>query len=79
MKEIFYKGYLITVTPDQLADNHKWTTHVVISRDRGHSVTMKPFHASNIFDTKEQAIEHSLNFGIQIVDGQYKNCSLDDV
>jgi hypothetical protein len=40
---------------------------------------MKPFSASNTFKTKEEAIAHCYNFGKEIIDGKYENCTLDDL
>lgn len=74
--EIFYKGYLITALPQRLVDSNKWTTYVGIMKDYRSHVTEKGFSAANQWDTEEEAIENSINYGKQIVDGMHPDMQL---
>lgn len=69
MSEIQYKGYTINANPEQLTETNRWTVNISIEKHHGGRVTDKPFSASNTFTSKEEAIEHCLNFGKQIIDG----------
>lgn len=61
---IQYENFELTAHPIPLASG-KWTTEVRIRRNE----VVKPFTASNEFDTEDEAILRSLNFGRQIIDG----------
>ena len=69
MSQIQYKGYTINANPEQLTETNRWTVNISIEKHHGDRVTDKPFSASNTFASKEEAIEHCLNFGKQIIDG----------
>ena len=60
-----YENFELTARPIPLASG-KWTTEVRIRRN----AVVKPFTASNEFDTEDEAILRSLNFGRQIIDGK---------
>lgn len=79
MNEIQYKGYAIRPHPEQLVKNGKWTVNISVAKHRSDSVSNRRFSASNTFPTKEEATAHCFSFGKQIVDGQIKNCSVDDL
>jgi len=79
MSELQYKGYVIIAHPEQLVENNEWTVEILIEKTRGGSVSDKPFSESNTFQSKEKATERCFNFGKQIIDGQVKNCSVDDL
>lgn len=75
MDRVQYKGYVIEAAPHQLADDNRWTVNVNIERHDDKGVDVRPFSASNTFETREEAIQHCLNFGRQIVDGQVSGCT----
>jgi len=72
-----YKGFVIEAAPDRLIDG-RWSTKVIIWKLRGDSITQKPFSANNIWNSEIDAINHSFNFGKQIVDGK-ADVSIDDL
>ena len=76
MTKMNYRGLVINPRPYQLADTGRWVVNVVIEHHRGHAVDEKPFNASNTFETKDEAVEHCVRFGQQIVDGRYPELSL---
>lgn len=79
MNSIEYKGYEIEAVPVQLAESGEWTININIFLHRGSKTTKKNFSAGNTFRTKDEAIQHSFQFGKQIIDGQSDNCSVDDL
>lgn len=76
MEEIYYKGYLIRPTPHQLRDTGKWTTDLYISRHTDRDVKEKHFVAANTFYTKEEAIQHCVDFGRQIINGEHEHSTV---
>ena len=79
MKEIYYNGYTIIANPEQLIEKNQWTVNIAIQKHHGDRTTDKLFSASNTFTTKEEAIDHCLNFGKKIIDGDVKNCTVHDL
>jgi hypothetical protein len=76
-----YKGYRIYPKPARakLGATLKWTTRVEIFRDRGHSIAVKRFRASNLFPTQKTAWDACIQFGKQIIDGEIPRCSVDEI
>ena len=79
MEKIPYKGYMIHPTPLQLATSGEWTIDLCISKHRDGSVTEKKFDARNTFKTKKEAVQHCINFGMQIIDGKSEKCTVVDL
>ena len=79
MKKLHYKGFEIEATPYQLAETGLWTTHFYIWKHRGNCSTNKEFNAANPFGDREEAIKNCLNFGKQIINGQYEGYSVEDL
>lgn len=79
MEKLIYKGYEINAAPYQLAENNRWTINIHIWKKRGYEAVERPFSAGNTYETKEEAIQHCLNYGKQIIDGQVEGCSVDDL
>ncbi len=74
-----YKGYLIQAAPYQLADSGEWTINISIWHDTGSAVNIRNFSAANTFKTKEEAVQHCINFGRQIIDGKSEDCTVTDL
>ncbi len=70
-----YKGYIIEAHPHQLADGGRWSLDVTIERHEADQVTERPFSAANLFDIEEEAVQHCINFGRQIIDGHVPGCT----
>lgn len=79
MEEISYKGYLIHPAPYQLRDTGKWTIKLYISRRISRDIKEKAFSAANTFDTKEEAIQHCINLGRQIINGEHEHCTVSGI
>lgn len=74
-----YKGFIICPQPQKLAKTKEWTTRIFIEKYRNGKVTVRPFFAGNTFKSKEEAIQHCINFGMHIVDGTLDGCSVNDL
>jgi hypothetical protein len=79
MSAIPYKGYLIHPAPLKLIDSEEWTIEICISKHRSDSVTERKYSAGNIFKTREEAIQHCINFGKKIIDGDSEHCTVTDL
>ena len=78
MKSINYKGYQIDARSFHLA-NGRWDMNVFIRKYRPDRVDERQFFAHDTFTTADEAIQHCLNFGMQIIDGNVANCSVEDL
>lgn len=79
MKKLHYKGFEIEATPYQLADTGLWTTHIYIWKHKGQGSTNKEFSSANPFRDREEAIKNCLNYGKQIINGQFEGRSVEDL
>jgi len=75
MNRVAYKGYIIDAEPSQLADGSRWTINITIERHDGGSVIARSFNAANAFETKDETVQHCINFGYQIIDGKIAGCT----
>jgi hypothetical protein len=69
-----YQGYVIEAHPFQLADDGRWSTDLNIERHDGEGVSVAPYSGALTFATKDEAIQHCLGLGAQIIDGAYPGC-----
>ena len=76
MTSVPYKDYVLFAVPYP-RPNKRWSTDVCIMRDVGDKMRTKTFHASNLWNSKEQADAHSIIYGEQIVDGEAKGIRLE--
>lgn len=79
MKKLHYKGFEIEATPYQLADTGLWTTHIYIWKHQGQGSTNKEFSSANPFRDREEAIKNCLNYGKQIINGQFEGRLVEDL
>ncbi len=79
MNEVWYKGYKIMPATLQLVESGEWTIALYIGRDKGNEWVEQNFSAANTYKTREEAISHCINFGKQIIDGQSKTCTVDNL
>jgi len=75
MEALHYKGYQIQAIPYRISDSSPWRMKTSISRPTtGEALSARSFYARNSFNTREEALQHCLIFGMQIVDGEYPDC-----
>lgn len=76
---VTYKTFEIKPTPMQLIETKEWSTSVMIIKHKDDSIVTRPFSAGNTFKIEPEAIEHSINFGKQIINGKYQDLSVSDM
>jgi hypothetical protein len=75
MEAIHYKGFQIRAIPYRTSDSSAWRMKTSISRHMEEFRLAKSFYARNSFNTRDEALQHCLIFGMEIVDGEYPDCS----
>lgn len=78
MSTMIYKGFEVEAVPSQLRSG-EWTVKIHLSVERDGSTLSRTCDALETFTTREEAIRHCFGFGKQVIDGQVKEFSLDDV
>ena len=73
-----YKGFLIHAAPYEIRDSGEWAVNVHIMREAGHYFKKRQFTARNTFRSEAEALEHCLDFAMQIIDGGVEGCSVED-
>lgn len=75
----FYKGYEIRPTPEFLTESEEWSSNLHILIHKENEVVDRQFSAADTYKSKEEAIEHCINFGRQIIDGNVNGCTVTDL
>ncbi len=78
---INYKDFELSSAPYQLAESDGWELRVVITKhhdSRGETLT-KSFTGKNTFKSKEEAEAHAIEFGKQIIDGNFPEFTIEDL
>ena len=75
----FYKSFEIEPEPLRDPNTQQWSISVIIYKHKGHSVINRQFTGKNTFKTEKEAIDHSIDFGKQIIDGKYHDFSVSDM
>jgi len=70
-----YKGFGITARTFQIRGSGRWTLDILISRHQG----LRSFTGQSTYDTEAHAIAGCREFGQRIIDGQVRDCSVDDL
>jgi len=78
MDEITYKGFTIRAKPFHLKGD-KWSTYFVIHVERPEKMPRREFSAPETFLTREEAVVHCLQFGMDIIDGKAEGCTVEDL
>ncbi len=76
MERIDYKGYVIQAAPYRLAESKHWTVNLYIEK-HDHRVKVRKFLAEISYPERYQAVDHCVNLGRQIIDGEAEGFSLD--
>lgn len=70
-----YKGYEIVPAPEQL-ESGEWTIRVYIILDRRDETVRTFYTANGTADSEKEAIKRSIEFGKQIIDGNFPEFTL---
>ncbi len=76
MDEITYKGFTIDSTPFQLHGG-EWSTHIWIHIHRAEETSSRNFNTEDTFPTREAAVAHCLQLGMDIIDGKVEGCTVE--
>ena len=75
MERVKYGEYEIEVRTGQLRDDGRWTLAINIWRDSGAEAVVTPFSSSTTVATRDEAVQHCIIFGCQIIDGRIPGCT----
>jgi len=78
MDNITYKGLTIRAIPFY-SKGHKWSTYLVIRVERYEKRAHRQFSAPETFRTREEAVAHCLQFGMDIIDGKVEGLTVEDL
>ena len=78
MDNITYKGFTIRALPFHLKGD-KWSTYLVIRVVRYEETAHRQFSAPETFRTREEAVTHCLQFGMDIIDGKVEGLTVEDL
>ena len=73
---IKYKDYDLDSSPAKSYGKEEWMTSIHISKLSSDGYQSQPFYCKEAFGTKEEADEHSINLGKQIIDGTHPTLKL---
>ncbi len=76
---VSYMGYLIEPASHRLTDSGEWTIEITICRDTGRQIKMRGFSAAGTFKMKDEAIQNCIDFGRQIIDRRFPDCTVSDL
>ncbi len=71
-----YKDYDLDTSTSKSAGSDDWMTSIHISKLSSDGYQTKPFYCKDAFETKEEADDHSINLGKQIIDGNHPTLKL---
>jgi len=66
-----YKDYDLDTYSAKSYGKDEWMTAIHVNKLSSDGYKTKAFYCKEAFDTKEEADEHSINLGKQIVDGEH--------
>lgn len=75
MSPVSYKGFAITARTFQLRGSGRWTLDLLIGRQGG----LRAFSGPVTYSTEEAAIAGCWRFAQRIIDGQVRDCSVEDL
>lgn len=73
MQVVHYKGFAIVPAPYQGQEHAGWNLNVYIRQrcDLSGQITETIFDANDAFSTREQAVDSCIQFGKNIIDGDF--------
>ena len=73
---IRYKDYDLDTSTSKSGGSDDWMTSVHISKLSSDGYQSQPFYCKDAFKTKEEADDHAVNLGKQIIDGNHSPLKL---
>lgn len=78
MSKIPYRGFLIRPNPHLLTTG-KWSLEVYIEKHQLLSATNRKFFTNETFVAEAEAVHHSINLAMRIIDGKGGSFSVADL
>ncbi len=72
-----YKDYDLDTSTSKSAGSDDWMTSIHVNKISSDGYKTKAFYCKETFETKEDADDHSINLGKQIVDGTHSDLKID--
>jgi hypothetical protein len=72
-----YKDYDLDTSTSKSAGSDDWMTSIHINKLSSDGYKTKAFYCKEVFETKEEADNHSVNLGKQIIDGTHSDLKID--
>ena len=72
-----YKDYDLDPSSAKSYDKDEWMTSIHVNKLSSDGYRTKAFYCEEAFETKEEADNHSINLGKQIIDGTHPTLKLD--
>ncbi len=72
-----YKDYDLDTSTSKSAGSDDWMTSIHVNKLSSDGYKTKAFYCKETFETKEEADDHSINLGKQIVDGTHSDLKID--
>lgn len=78
---VVYKEFKLNPAPYQLAESGEWELRVTITKhhDNRNETLQRTYSAKNTFKSKIEAEAHAIEFGKQIIDGEFHKHSIKDL
>jgi hypothetical protein len=74
-----YKGFVLTAAVEHLTDTDEWSTRVLVTKHHSAGPKEKFVSAANTYKDKAEAEHHSIEFGKQMIDGNYQGATVNDL
>ena len=72
-----YKEYDLDSAPAKSYDKDEWMTSIHINQLSSDGYKTKAFYCKEVFDTREEAYDHAISLGKQIVNGTHPDLKID--
>jgi hypothetical protein len=72
-----YKDYDLDSSSAKSYGKDEWMTSIHVNKLSSDGYQTKAFYCKEAFETKEEADDHSINLGKQIIDGTHPTLKLD--
>lgn len=76
-ESITYEEYTIDANPSQVNDSGSWSAVLTISRGSGKEKESWLVSASDIYQSREEALTSCFTFARELIDREMKGCGLD--
>ena len=76
-KQINYEGYTIAAEPSRVEDSDRWSAVITITRGSGENRESWLVSASDVYESRDDALTRCFAFARELIDREMKGCGLD--